>query len=434
MKMEKLSAILRKNRNTRRGPCRNLKWVAVSLLLGAGVSPGMAAEPGPSRELTLNGRKLEVFQQESRPEWGYAKPQKDFFAVLSPEVPRRGAPLYVVLHSAGHDIFSCLRCTMRPGDHDIYHAPKDFYALYPDCRWNIGTDWWWGGLHLKDQSLMKRNAGPNPSAAEKRVIDTVKWAIARYGIDPDRVYLCGNSMGGSGALGIGMRNGDLFAAVKANVPAGIEHVSNRMYFPPAEVPAGVRLPDPPVVVDYSAQNDSWSVGHDRFVAAMRQRKYALLFFWGAFGHANNHYGIAQKNDLIHAFDWLNVRRCDAYPVFTNADSDDVIPWPNDLKNPGRGQINGFTRWRNVSDAAEKFVMELRVASAAELGTKQFKVPAAVKADVTLRRVRNFRIAPGDKIQWRFGAQSGVVTADSDGLATIPGVNISSRPATLVLTR
>ena len=47
---------------------------------------------------------------------------------------------------------------------------------------------------------------------EKRIIGTVQWVIEQYGIDPDRVYLCGNSMGGSGALGIGLRHGDLFAA------------------------------------------------------------------------------------------------------------------------------------------------------------------------------------------------------------------------------
>ena len=70
-------------------------------------------------------------------------------------------------------------------------------------------------------------------------------------------------MGGSGTLGIGMRHGDVFAAIKANVPAEVEHVSSRMYFPPQTVPADVTLPDPPIVVDYSAQNDGWSRGPRR---------------------------------------------------------------------------------------------------------------------------------------------------------------------------
>ena len=131
--------------------------------------------------------------------------------------------------------------------------PQDFFALYLDCRANKG-DWWWG---------IEKYKGPEVGPTEKRVIDTVKWVIKEYGLDENRVYLCGNSMGGSGTLGIGMRHGDVFAAIKANVPAEVEHVSSRMYFPPQTVPADVTLPDPPIVVDYSAQNDGWSQGARR---------------------------------------------------------------------------------------------------------------------------------------------------------------------------
>ena len=97
-------------------------------------------------------------------------------------------------------------------------------------------------MHQGDQGLTKKNSGGDPTPVEKRVISTVKWVIQKYGIDPDRVYLSGNSMGGNGTLGIGMRHGDVFAAIKANVPAGIEHVSNRMYFPPQTVPEKCLLP------------------------------------------------------------------------------------------------------------------------------------------------------------------------------------------------
>src|SRR5262249_34799066 len=148
-----------------------------------------------------------------------------------------------------------------------------FFALYLDCKANKG-DWWWG---------INGHPGPDTGPTEKRVIDTVKWVVKQYKLDEGRVYLCGNSMGGSGALGIGMRHGDVFAAVKANVPAKVEHVSSRMYFGDKAVPADVTLPDPPVVVDYSAQNDSWSKGHDTFARAMNDRKYALFLYWGRSG-------------------------------------------------------------------------------------------------------------------------------------------------------
>ncbi len=168
-------------------------------------------------------------------------------------------------------------------------------------------------MHQGDQGLTKKNSGGDPTPVEKRVISTVKWVIQKYGIDPNRVYLSGNSMGGSGTLGIGMRHGDVFAAIKANVPAGIEHVSNRMYFPPETVPENVTLPEPPVCIDYSAQNDGWSTGHERFVKAMNERRYALYFYWGPFGHANNSAGIMKTNDLIDSFAWLVVKRTNPTP-------------------------------------------------------------------------------------------------------------------------
>jgi poly(3-hydroxybutyrate) depolymerase len=382
--------------------------------------------------LTVSGRVLEVFTHGVKPEWGYAKPQQDTFVVVHPKVERQQAPLYVVLHSAGHDVISCVKCTAKVGDHDIYHSPEDFYALYLDCRANQG-DWWWGGMHAKDANLTKKNSGGEPMPVERRVIDTVKWAIAAYGIDPNRVYLCGNSMGGSGTLGIGLRNGDIFAAIKANVPAGIEHVSNRMYFPPMSVPANVTLPDPPVAIDYSAPNDGWSFGHERFVTAMNERKYALYFYWGPFGHANNSAAIMQVNDLINSFDWLNVKKNEAYAVFTNASGNNTIPWPDNLKDTAPGQVNAFLRWKTISDAPDKIAVSLFLTSSTELKTS-FALPKEAHADVSLRRVQNLKAKAGETFRWTYGAIHGELKADAQGVITIPALTIGTDPTTLAITR
>jgi poly(3-hydroxybutyrate) depolymerase len=375
--------------------------------------------PQKQQESVFTGRKLEVFQHGVKPEWGYAAPQRDTFLVLHPKQPRRGAPLYVVLHSAGHDVHSCLACTTTVGNHDIYHAPADFFALYVDCRANRG-DWWWGSIQCK---------GPAVGPTEKRAIDTVRWVIRQYGIDANRVYLCGNSMGGSGTLGIGMRHGDVFAAIKANVPAGIEHVSSRMYFPPRTVPAGVAIPDPPIAVDYSAQNDRWSKGHDAFLKAMNERKYAIFCYWGPFGHANNHAQIMKVNDLINSFDWLSVKKNEAYPVFTNASTNDPLPWPDRLADKTSGQVNAFFRWRAVRDTADAAEMSLFLVKPAELDTR-FAIPAEATADLSLRRLQKLRIAPGETVQWTFGTATGTVQADATGCVTIPRLKITADPATL----
>ncbi len=382
-----------------------------------------------SKDAVLNGRATETFEAGVKPEWGYVGPQQDTFVVIHPKEDRKHAPLYVVLHSAGHDVMSCVNCTKTVGNHDIYRSPDDHYALYVDCRKHQALDWWWGGMHGKDQGLIKRNSGGETMPVEKRVIDTVKWVIQKYDIDPNRVYLSGNSMGGSGTLGIGMRHGDVFAAIKANVPAGVEHVANRMSFPPHSMPETAKLPEPPVCIDYSAPNDGWAEGHDRFVKAMNDRKYSLLFYWGPFGHANNSAQIMKVNDLIDSFDWLSVKKNEAYAVFTNANCNSKLPWPDDVKSTVAGQVNAFFRWKNVSDSTEKFETSLFLVSPAELKT-QFEIPKAATADVTLRRVQRFHLKPGASFRWTYGAAKGEGQANSQGVITIPALKITAEPATL----
>lgn len=395
-------------------------------------APTTTIKGGTVQDLAVEGRKVEVFTHGVKPEWGYKAPQTDTLIVVHPKNERKGAPLYVVLHSAGHDVISCEKCTKQIGNHDIYRSPDDHYALYLDCRANMG-DWWWGGMHLGDANLIKRNAGGEPMPVEKRAIDCVKWAIAKYEIDPNRVYLCGNSMGGSGTLGLGVRNGDIFAAIKANVPAGIEHVSQRMFFPPQTVPETVKLPDPPVVIDYSAQNDNWSNGHDRFVKAMNDRKYALYFYWGPFGHANNSANIEKVNDLINTFDWLGVKKNEAYPVFANASTNDKLPWPDDKASKTAGQVNAFFRWKNVSDAPEKLEMALNLVTAEAMKTT-FPIPKEATADVSLRRIQSQAFKPGDGFKWTFGSAHGEGKADATGVVTIPRLKISSEATTLTVSK
>jgi hypothetical protein len=199
------------------------------------------------------------------------------------------------------------------------------------------------------------------------------------------------------------------------------------------VPPDVRIPDPPIVIDYSAQNDTWSRGHDAFARAMRERKYALFLYWGPFGHANNHANILKVNDLINSFDWLSVRKNEAYPVFTNASTDDPLPWPDQLTDKKSGQVNAFFRWRIGRDAPETLEAELFLVKPAEIKTA-FKVPAEATADVSLRRLQQLRVPPGAAVRWKFGSAEGEVRADADGLVTVPRLKITAEPTKLSVTR
>ena len=50
----------------------------------------------------MKGRTVLRYEHDSIPEWGYTKPQKDYFYLLPLADNLENKPLHVVLHSAGH--------------------------------------------------------------------------------------------------------------------------------------------------------------------------------------------------------------------------------------------------------------------------------------------------------------------------------------------
>ena len=99
-----------------------------------------------------------------------------------------------------------------------------------------------------------------------------------------------------------------------------------------------------------------------------------------------------------------------------------------------GQVNGFFRWRNVSDSPDAVALELRLVTADELKSKFFTPPAKAEADVAIRRLQKFAVRPGEKVRWTFGTQKGEATIGADGLLAVGKLVISSEPAVLTVTR
>jgi hypothetical protein len=242
-------------------------------------------------------------------------------------------------------------------------------------------------------------------------------------------------MGGSGTLGIGLRHGDVFAAIKANVPAHVKHACGRMGWDMGEDAdvAGIDLsaiPEPPFLVDYSAPDDKWSEGHEHLVAMMKARKYPWQLLWGAFGHADNDSQMLPKNDMIHTFEWTKVRKSDLLPAFTNASCDDPCPWPGNRRSKEPGQINAFFRWSGGTSSPDGVSVQLFLA---DVESRHFKIPEKVLADVTLRRLGAFKVKVGDEFSWTFGGKKGTAVVGADGLVSIPRLEITKTPQTLAVT-
>lgn len=391
----------------------------------------------------FEGRTVATYRHRARAEWGYAADQSDRFLVVQPAAGSAAPPpLYVVLHSAGHDVETALTSgfALHPEggyDHGLFHPPAECVALYLDCKANP-ADWWWG-WHMIEREPQAYAQRLTP--VERRVLDTIEWVVATHGIDRERVYLSGISMGGSGSLGIGLRRGDLFAAMMVWVPAGTKHAAWRVPLVEAAgdgtAPAGI--PDPPVVVDCSAQDDAWSDGQETLLAGAARNRYPLIHGWGAFGHVGHEPKIARTCAVALAFPWLAIRRDEAYPVFTGASCDQRPPWPKGRAGGDAiGQINAFFRWQARTDGDVAAAMELRLLRPGEVPSA-LPFPAEATTDVTLRRLRRFRPQPGAICTWtldRAGApvQSGTATVDEAGLVTIPRLRITAVPAVLRITR
>jgi len=413
----------------------------------------------------LDGRVIERYTHGPREEWGYpesAKGEWDYvpgpetgvaqqnhncFYVVSPKIPRENAPLCVVLHSANRTAydylgFACLGRQIENREDPakvMTNSPDDFYSLYLS---STNAEWWgWS------QTRENRTKGINtPPPGELRVMDTIEWVAARYKVDRNRIYLCGVSMGGCGTLGIGLPHGEVFAAIRANVPAGTGYAAYRMGglapSPAADAPqaerdawlkraSGAGLPDPPVVVDFSSQQDGWATTQPALVNAAQTGHLPLVLGWGPFGHVTFSSLIAKYPicDVALAYPWLEIRKNEAYPVFTRASCDQRCPWLNAPADyDGSGQMNAYFRWKNKEDAPSSFTMELWIAHPTVKDPPG--MPDTATADITLRRLQQFKIQPGRSYGWQMirdgrVVASGSCNAGEGGLLTIPHLGLST---------
>ena len=464
---------------------------------------------------SITGHNVFWFNHTYDPDWGGVYPaQEDRFALAKPsDGDNPGRPLLVVLHSRGGGKSGAEGTISALGNSDsVAYCPPEFYGLVLDCMGDVNqkgndytvlNDFWWGAMspgtiangngghgmkasywtfiygtlmgelfdgptkdpwknsiHPAETCLEWLSRG-EPSAS-KRVMDTIEWVVRKYKIDRNRIYLCGNSMGGQGSLGIGLPHGEVFAAINGNVPATIWYAAKRMgfvdnngndvSFEDYQVPAY----DPPFLLDWSGSDDAWSRDHDVLYRNMSRFKFGMIGWWGDYGHCGGKKSARKKNDLVEQFPWLEIRKNEAYPVFTAASTDNQLPWPqvswydtgkviieNGIEKVDaglvprlgcdtNGQVNAWFRWKVKADTPETFEIDLKIANSDEVASTQFTRPTVSVVDVTPRRLQAFKPASG-KVRWTYGSQSGIVAKDAKlGVYTIPQIPVSQTPTTLKL--
>jgi len=425
---------------------------------------------------STDGRTIEHYVHGPRKEWGYPADAKwdypasqendshlqnyNSFYLVAPKVPHENAPLCVVLHSANRTAYdymvaSSLYGPLKKADPTfgpntaVTSSPDDFYALYL----NSTNDEFWGWSQAHDSPNYGQHINV-PSPVELRVMDTIEWVVTKYKIDRNRIYLCGMSMGGCGTLGMAMPRGDIFAAARVAAPAGTDFASYRMggfgSSPPTDPSNtarsswtkqvyGAGLPDPPVVVDFSSESDTWSSSQPALLLAARVGHLPLVLGWGPFGHTGDTRAIGKYplSSVALAFPWLEIRRNEAYPVFTNASCDQQSPWLiPPVKYDESGQMNAWFRWKNQQDTPASFGMRLWIAHPA-LTNPPPQMPQSATADVTLRRLQHFKVQPGKSYAWKLSRDdqaiaSGRIVPDAANLLTIPRAALTTAPTDLLL--
>ncbi len=145
----------------------------------------------------------------------------------------RKAPLIVALHGLGGDGNFLVR------DRLIDLAEEGGYVVVGPLGYNVSG--WYGS------PVIAMGGGPTiPNLAElseKDVMNVLAMTRKEFNVDPDRTYLMGHSMGGAGALFLGQKHVQEWAAVAALAPAAFMMEQNR-----AQILAPMQKANVPVLI------------------------------------------------------------------------------------------------------------------------------------------------------------------------------------------
>lgn len=333
-----------------------------------------------------------------------------------------------------------------------------------------------------------------PPYTQRRVLHLLEWVLAHEpAADPERVFVAGRSMGGTGAATLGLLRARHFAGVDAwlwqaiprnHRPLRITQLTAHWGAPERDLgdgePDGLgawdRMDLTRVLLQEPLARNQWLFsrhGKDDAVIhfgaavlpspltgvslyeALQDTGTGHLVVWDEGGHGG-------WDPVLGARWWDDgwdprtdettfLRRDLAFVGFSNASHDDdpggggndTRPWHDHMgyagviSRPGdtgwagdrAGMLGGHLRWD-----AGALVDEIDRFEVSLRGSEAHEGPWPITADVTLRRVQSFACRPGEGVDWSFGEVSGEAVADEHGELTIADVPITAQWQTLVVVR
>lgn len=259
------------------------------------------------------------------------------------------------------------------------------FRIYPH---DPDNSYWWGYAATLPQGLVDATTVPNYT--QRRVLHLLGWLLKTYpGADPDRVYVSGSSMGGAGALALGLQHGRHFCYVESTLgqtvarnhrPLRLEQLATLWGKPDSALPIASGGPSVWEKYDLTRELRDSAEAQDQFVFSYHGKDDEVIHFGAAviaspttqrsfyqtlqalhIGHyvVWDEGGHGPTDPVLGSFwsDWNWNRVTDAvtflrrdrlFPAFSNSSAD---------QDPGNGQGNGKQSW----DANRGFAGQVSVA-------------------------------------------------------------------------
>jgi len=308
----------------------------------------------------------------------------------------------------------------------------------------IWTFWYGYNSNIYDRKLMANGVPTNYT--ERRLLWILDWVRRYYQPDPTRWYCSGSSMGGCGTVSFGWRHPELFAACHARVPivsyTYLGNASAKRLEPSCwtgTIPSDLKTNEgapllermngakfaaettddlPFLFLIHGRRDDSipWE-NNPPFYRALSAARHGFAVYWD-----NGTHPTSGKDAPADVKAWeerfRQLRRDESYPAFTNTSSD---------RNPGNGApddgdligwINRGMTWKDIEDTPNRYAITILA------DYPGLRYP--VRTDVTLRRVQQFKVRPGEKLKVCIGDANPIpLAADATGRITVRGVVIPS---------
>lgn len=300
--------------------------------------------------------------------------------------------------------------------------------------------WWYGcNDHIYDAKAVTNGVVVNYT--EAHLLYLVRWAQQHFGTDPQKTYLKGTSMGGSGAISVGFHHPEVFATIYSQVPvvaytrrssvdgrsnlARLDGLSGRVCDETVMSDEGMsvmeRMNSERIVREYAGElpflvlcngrkdgSIPW-VNNPSFYRALNEAKRGFAAYWNNGKHDMWKHVPA---DVTEFYSTQALEQSDSYPAFSNfSDNRDAGDGERDHGDL-IGWMNRGIYWTDVVETENSWSLSLH-------GKGDF-LPASVTVDVTPRKLTKFQITPHEKLR----VNGTPIQADANGRLTVAHVPIS----------